>query len=67
MQLSNPAWTPSDWRAYPATHQPVWPVEDAAHAAVEELRAMPPLVFAGEARDLEAALGEVADGRAFLL
>ena len=28
---------------------------------------MPPLVFAGEARDLEAALGEVAQGRAFLL
>ena len=28
---------------------------------------MPPLVFAGEARDLEAALGEVAQQRAFLL
>ena len=28
---------------------------------------MPPLVFAGEARDLEAALGEVANGRGFLL
>ena len=28
---------------------------------------MPPLVFAGEARDLAAALGQVAAGRAFLL
>ena len=28
---------------------------------------MPPLVFAGEARDLQAALAEVAAGRAFLL
>ena len=28
---------------------------------------MPPLVFAGEARELTAALGAVADGRAFLL
>jgi len=28
---------------------------------------MPPLVFAGEARDLEAALGEVANGQGFLL
>jgi len=34
---------------------------------VEQLRAMPPLVFAGEARDLRAALAEVAAGRAFLL
>ena len=34
---------------------------------MEQLRAMPPLVFAGEARDLRAALAEVAAGRAFLL
>jgi 3-deoxy-7-phosphoheptulonate synthase len=47
--------------------QPLWPVERDARAALEELRAMPPLVFAGEARDLEAALGEVANGRGFLL
>ena len=67
MHLTNPAWAPSDWRAYPASHQPVWPVDEAARAALEELRAMPPLVFAGEARDLEAALGEVANGRGFLL
>src|SRR4029077_106237 len=31
------------------------------------LRRLPPLVFAGEARNLLAALGEVAEGRAFLL
>jgi 3-deoxy-7-phosphoheptulonate synthase len=47
--------------------QPLWPVERDARTALEELRAMPPLVFAGEARDLEAALGEVANGRGFLL
>jgi 3-deoxy-7-phosphoheptulonate synthase len=47
--------------------QPLWPVERDARAALDELRAMPPLVFAGEARDLEAALGEVANGRGFLL
>ena len=34
---------------------------------VERLQALPPLVFAGEARQLQAALGEVAAGRAFLL
>jgi 3-deoxy-7-phosphoheptulonate synthase len=67
MHLTNPAWAPSDWRGYRASHQPVWPDEAAARAALEELRAMPPLVFAGEARDLEAALGDVANGRGFLL
>jgi 3-deoxy-7-phosphoheptulonate synthase len=35
--------------------------------ALERLRALPPLVFAGEARALLSALGEVCEGRAFLL
>jgi 3-deoxy-7-phosphoheptulonate synthase len=40
----------------------------AAVARVErELRALPPLVFAGEARRLRTLLAEVAEGRAFLL
>ncbi len=37
-------------------------------AKVEQtLRGMPPLVFAGEARRLKSLLGEVSEGRAFLL
>jgi 3-deoxy-7-phosphoheptulonate synthase len=36
-------------------------------ATEEALRGMPPLVFAGEARRLKSLLGEVAEGRAFLL
>jgi 3-deoxy-7-phosphoheptulonate synthase len=40
----------------------------AAQARVEaELRRMPPLVFAGEARRLKGLLGDVAAGKAFLL
>ena len=39
----------------------------AAEAAREQLAALPPLVFAGEARALIAALAEVSAGRAFLL
>ncbi len=39
----------------------------AREAALAQLKAMPPLVFAGEARDLQASLAEVAAGRAFLL
>src|SRR5205823_9863443 len=34
---------------------------------LKRLAALPPLVFAGEARRLTAALGDVAEGRAFLL
>jgi 3-deoxy-7-phosphoheptulonate synthase len=62
-----PAWTPSSWHALPARHQPEWP--DPAHleGVREQLAALPPLVFAGEARGLTAALGEVAEGRAFML
>src|SRR5262245_6855422 len=61
------AWSPSSWRSAPAAHQPDWPDEERAEAARDQLKAMPRLVFAGEARSLEAALAEVCAGRAFLL
>src|SRR5262249_61992690 len=65
--MSPPTWSPSSWRGHPAEHQPEWPEGDAAEAARARLKAMPPLVFAGEARQLQASLAEVAAGRAFLL
>ena len=43
------------------------PMPARAEIAREQLRGMPPLVFAGEARALRDALAEVAAGRAFLL
>ena len=66
MTVSEP-WTPTSWRAREAAHQPSWPDEAAAEAARAELKALPPLVFAGEARSLQASLAEVCAGRAFLL
>ncbi len=61
-------WTPASWRALTARHMPADYPDPAALARVEtELRRMPPLVFAGEARRLKALLAEVAAGRAFLL
>jgi 3-deoxy-7-phosphoheptulonate synthase len=47
--------------------QPTWPDPVALGDAVRELRAKPPLVFAGECDDLKAALAKVAAGQAFLL
>jgi 3-deoxy-7-phosphoheptulonate synthase len=63
----SPTWLPSSWRGHSARHQPEWPEEGAAETARARLQAMPPLVFAGEARQLQATLAEVAAGRAFLL
>ena len=64
----NARWTPSSWRSLPAKHIPTDYPDATALAAVEaELRALPPLVFAGEARSLTGKLAEVAEGRAFLL
>src|SRR6266545_4239364 len=60
-------WSPSGWHDYPAQHQPEWPDPAALDAARNTLLSLPPLVFAGEARALKAALGEVSEGRAFLL
>ena len=60
-------WTKSDWRAKPRVQMPDY-TDPAALAAVEQqLSKYPPLVFAGEVRRLKRALGEVAQGRAFLL
>src|SRR5881392_1669658 len=60
-------WTPSSWRARPAGQQPEWPDQGRLDDVLKRLGTLPPLVFAGEARRLTAALGEVAQGRAFLL
>jgi 3-deoxy-7-phosphoheptulonate synthase len=60
-------WSPSSWRDLPAAQQPDWPDPAALDGAVKTLSTLPPLVFAGEARDLTGRLGKVAAGEAFLL
>jgi 3-deoxy-7-phosphoheptulonate synthase len=50
-----------------AAHQPEWPDPEALAAVVEQLRVLPPLVFAGECDQLTERLGAVARGEAFLL
>jgi 3-deoxy-7-phosphoheptulonate synthase len=60
-------WSPDSWRAFSAAQQPDWPDAGALDRALDQLRRVPPLVFAGEARTLTAALGEAAAGRAFVL
>jgi 3-deoxy-7-phosphoheptulonate synthase len=62
-----PSWHASSWRSRPADQQPAWPDADALKQAESTLAGLPPLVIAGEAQRLTRALGDVADGRAFLL
>jgi 3-deoxy-7-phosphoheptulonate synthase len=60
-------WTPSSWRDKPISQVPAYPDEAALREAERQLATFPPLVFAGEARDLKGKLADVAHGRAFLL
>jgi 3-deoxy-7-phosphoheptulonate synthase len=60
-------WTPDSWRSHNGIHMPTYRDAEKLAATEETLHNYPPLVFAGEARDLTADLAEVAAGRAFLL
>jgi len=61
------SWSPASWRGLPIEQVPVYPNADALAAVEQQLSGFPPLVFAGEARKLKAALAKVASGDAFLL
>lgn len=61
------AWSPASWRDKPAKQLPAYPDEIALKKAESTLAQMPPLVFAGEARNLKAHLADVCAGKAFLL
>jgi len=65
--LGNFDWEPASWRRRAAAQQPQWPDSGAVEQVVDELRRMPPLVFAGEARSLSASLARVVEGNGFLL
>ncbi len=58
---------PASWRAREARQLPVYPDPVALSAVESRLRECPPLVFAGEARNLSRALADVARGRGFLM
>jgi 3-deoxy-7-phosphoheptulonate synthase len=61
------AWSPSSWRSRHAAQQPPWPDDNDVERVLKDMAALPPLVFAGEARALTGYLGQVAEGKAFLL
>mgnify|MGYP003951536025 FL=1 len=60
-------WSPSSWRKKPMKHVPNY--ENIKHLQEVEkvISTYPPLVFAGEARDLKDKLALASEGKAFLL
>ncbi|WP_120715920.1 class II 3-deoxy-7-phosphoheptulonate synthase [Tsuneonella amylolytica] len=60
-------WAPDSWQRHEARHLPRYADPAGLAEAEATLGSYPPLVFAGEARALKADLGEVANGRGFLL
>lgn len=61
------AWDIDSWKKFEAKQQPNYPDSAALAAVLEELRRQPPLVFAGEVRELKRMLSLVGRGEAFLL
>ena len=61
------SWTPRSWRDKSISQVPDYPDPGKLLAVEKQLSTFPPLVFAGEARELKSHLAEVARGKAFLL
>lgn len=60
-------WTPKTWRDKPAKQLPNYPDQARLEWAEGVIGNMPPLVFAGEARNLKQQLADACHGKAFIL
>ena len=67
MSAKRAAWSPDSWSDLPIKQVPEYPDEKALQEVQQQLSTFPPLLFAGEARDLKKRLADVAEGRRFLL
>ena len=60
-------WQKNNWRSKPRVQMPEYTDASSLQSVEAQLGQYPPLVFAGEARRLKAALGAASRGEAFLL
>lgn len=60
-------WQPDSWRAKPIVQQPSYDDQTELKQVEDTLKSYPPLVFAAETRELYRQLGDVANGKGFLL
>ena len=61
------AWHPGSWRDMPIRQVPEYPDPAKLLEMEAKIGRFPPLVFAGEARRLKAALAQAGDGQGFVL
>lgn len=60
-------WQPDSWRSKPIQQQPTYQDQQHLKQVEKTLQSYPPLVFAEETRQLFRQLGDVAEGKGFLL
>jgi 3-deoxy-7-phosphoheptulonate synthase len=61
------SWSPNSWRTFPIKQQPTYRDQEALEAVEAELSSYPPLIFAGEARNLKEQLAKAGRGEAFII
>lgn len=61
------SWSRGSWRSKQLLHIPSYPDPARLREFEDQLKTYPPLVFAGEVRQLKTALARAAEGHAFLL
>ncbi|EKS3425931.1 3-deoxy-7-phosphoheptulonate synthase class II [Campylobacter jejuni] len=60
-------WAKNSWKNYPIKQQPIYPDQEEINRVLARLEKLPPLVFAGEVRNLQKSLARVCKKEAFLL
>jgi 3-deoxy-7-phosphoheptulonate synthase len=60
-------WHKTEWRKLPRVQMPDYTDQETLRNVEQKLGSYPPLVFAGEARQLKAKLAAASQGEAFLL
>ncbi len=60
-------WAPNSWRSFPIKQQPTYKDPTLVKEVESELVSYPPLIFAGEARNLKNDLVKAGRGEAFIV
>ena len=60
-------WNPKSWQKKIALHQPVYKNTSELNKTIGKMSNFPPLVFAGEVRNLKDELTKCVNGEGFLL
>jgi len=61
------SWSPESWQKLKAAQQPNWGKANGYSKILSEISKYPPLVFAGEVRELKQQLSEASQGNGFLI